>query len=122
MKTARTLLPDIAYEESGPADGCPVVLMHGSPDDIHAYDGVAPPLADAGYRVIVPLLRGYGSTRFRNPATPRSGQQAALGHDLLDLIDTLDLTILASYDWAYGRLASSPERVGSLVSISGYNI
>src|ERR1019366_6922917 len=86
MKTVRTPVLDIAYEESGPADGRPVVLMHGFPDDIHAYDGVAPPLADYGYRVIVPYLRGYGPTRFLDPATPRSGQQAALGHDLRDLI------------------------------------
>ena len=75
MKTARTSVLDIAYEESGPASGRPVVLMHGFPDDVHAYDGVAPPLAASGYRVIVPYLRGYGPTRFRDPATPRSGQQ-----------------------------------------------
>ena len=128
MKTARTPVLDIAYEESGPADGRPVVLMHGFPDDIHAYDGVAPPLAASGYRVIVPYLRGYGPTRFLDPATPRSGQQAALGHDLLDLIDALDLKspILAGYDWG-GRAACIvaalwPERVGGLVSINGYNI
>src|ERR1700727_3110586 len=91
MKTVRTPILDIAYEETGPADGRPAVLLHGFPDDVHAYDGVAPSLAAAGYRVIVPYLRGYGSTRFLDPATPRSGEQAALGHDLLDLIDALDL-------------------------------
>jgi pimeloyl-ACP methyl ester carboxylesterase len=128
MKTARTPVLDITFEESGPAGGRPVVLMHGFPDDIHAYDGVAPPLAASGCRVIVPYLRGYGPTRFRDPATLRSGQQAALGHDLLDLIDTLDLKspILAGYDWG-GRAACIvaalwPERVGGLVSINGYNI
>jgi pimeloyl-ACP methyl ester carboxylesterase len=128
MKTARTSVLDIAYAESGPADGRPVVLLHGFPDDIHAYDGVAPPLAASGYRIIVPYLRGYGPTRFRNPATPRSGQQAALGHDLLDLLDALDLgaPILAGYDWG-GRAACVvaalwPQRVGGLVSIGGYNI
>ena len=128
MKTARTPVLDITYQESGPAGGRPVVLMHGFPDDIHAYDGVAPPLAAAGYRVIVPYLRGYGPTRFRDPATPRSGQQAALGHDLLDLIDALELggPILAGYDWG-GRAACIvsalwPERVRGLVSINGYNI
>jgi pimeloyl-ACP methyl ester carboxylesterase len=128
MKTARTPILDIAYEESGPADGRPVVLLHGFPDDIHAYDRVAPPLAASGYRVIVPYLRGYGPTRLLNPATPRSGQQAALGHDLLDLIDALDLgsPILAGYDWG-GRAACVvaalwPERVGGLVSMNGYNI
>src|SRR5713226_9242930 len=128
MQTVSTPILDIAYEESGPANGRPVVLMHGFPDDIHAYDGVAPPLASPGYRVIVPYLRSYGPTRFRNPATPRSGQQAALGHDLLDLIDVLDLKkpILAGYDWG-GRAACVvaalwPDRVQGLVSIGGYNI
>lgn len=128
IKTVRTPGLEIAYAESGPADGRPVVLMHGFPDDIHAYDGVAPPLAAGGYRVIVPYLRGYGPTRFLDAATPRSGEQAALGHDLLDLIDALDLKspILAGYDWG-GRAACVvsalwPERVGGLVSITGYNI
>jgi pimeloyl-ACP methyl ester carboxylesterase len=127
-KTARTAVLDIAYEETGPPGGRPVVLLHGFPDDIHAYDGVAPPLADAGYRVIVPYLRGYGPTRFIETTTPRSGEQAALGHDLLELIDALDLKapILAGYDWG-GRAACVvsalwPERVGGLVSITGYNI
>jgi len=128
MKTGRTRVLDIAYEESGPPTGRPVVLMHGFPDDVHAYDDVAPPLAAAGYRVIVPYLRGYGPTRFLDRNTPRSGEQAALGHDLLDLIDVLDLKspILAGYDWG-GRAACVvsalwPERVGGLVSITGYNI
>lgn len=89
-KSVRTPVLEIAYEESGPPDGRPAVLMHGFPNDAHAYDGVAPPLAVAGYRVIVPYLRGYGPTRFLDAATPRSGEQAALGRDLLDLIDALD--------------------------------
>jgi pimeloyl-ACP methyl ester carboxylesterase len=127
-KTVRTPVLDIAYEESGPAAGRPVVLLHGFPDDIHAYDNVAPPLAAAGYRVVVPYLRGYGPTRFLDPKTPRSGEQAALGRDLLDLIDALDLKspIFTGYDWG-GRAACVaaalwPERVGGLVSITGYNI
>jgi pimeloyl-ACP methyl ester carboxylesterase len=128
IKTVRTAVLDIAYEETGPADGKPVVLMHGFPDDIHAYDDVAPPLAAAGYQVIVPYLRGYGPTRFLDPATPRSGEQAALGRDLYDLIDALDLKkpIVAGYDWG-GRAccvvsALWAELVGGLVSITGYNI
>src|SRR5260221_12261988 len=106
MKTARTAVLDIAYEESGPTDGRPVILLHGFPDDIHAYDGVAPPLAAAGWRVILPYLRGYGPTRFLDPTTPRSGQQGALGKDLLDLLDALGLEKiwLARYDWG-GRAA-----------------
>jgi pimeloyl-ACP methyl ester carboxylesterase len=128
MKTARTAALDIAYEESGPSDGRPAILLHGFPDDIHAYDDVAPPLAAAGWRVIVPCLRGYGPTRFRDPATPRSGQQGALAADLLALMDALDLkqAMLAGYDWG-GRAACIvaalwPERVAGLVSVGGYNI
>ena len=128
MKALRTPTLEIAYEESGPAEGRPVVLLHGFPDDVHAYDGVAPPLAAAGWRVLVPYLRGYGPTRFLDPLTPRSGQQAALGHDLLNFLDALGLerAALAGYDWG-GRAACIvaalwPERVASLVSIGGYNI
>ncbi len=128
MKTVRTPTLEIAYEESGPTDGPPVVLLHGFPDDIRAYDGVAPALAAAGWRVIVPYLRGYGPTRFLDPRTPRSGQQAALGRDLLDLLDALGVerAALAGYDWG-GRAACIlaalwPERAASLVSIGGYNI
>ena len=128
MKALRTPTLEIAYEESGPAEGRPVVLLHGFPDDVHAYAGVAPPLAAAGWRVLVPYLRGYGPTRFLDPLTPRSGQQAALGHDLLNFLDALGLerAALAGYDWG-GRAACIvaalwPERVASLVSIGGYNI
>jgi pimeloyl-ACP methyl ester carboxylesterase len=128
MKIVRTEVLDIAYDEIGPAGGRPVVLLHGFPDDVHAYDRVAPPLAAAGYRVMTPYLRGYGPTRFRASTTPRSGEQAALGRDLFDLIAALDLDrpVLAGYDWG-GRAACVvaalwPERVGGLVSVGGYNI
>src|ERR1700759_4472656 len=96
----RTKVLEIAYQESGPADGPPVILLHGFPDDVHAYDGVAPPLAGDGCRVLVPWLRGYGPTRFLDAATPRSGQQAALGADLRDFMDALGIrqAILAGYD------------------------
>jgi pimeloyl-ACP methyl ester carboxylesterase len=123
-----TKVLEIAYQESGPADGPPVILLHGFPDDVHAYDGVAPPLAGDGCRVLVPWLRGYGPTRFLDAATPRSGQQAALGADLRDFMDALGIrqAILAGYDWG-GRAACVvaalwPERVRGLVSITGYNI
>ena len=79
MKTILTATLEIAYEEYGPADGPPVFLMHGFPDDVHAYDGVAPPLAEFGWRVIVPYLRGYGPTQFRDPATLRSGNKERSG-------------------------------------------
>jgi pimeloyl-ACP methyl ester carboxylesterase len=124
----RTGTLEIAYEESGRADGIPVVLLHGFPYDPRAYDGVVPPLVAAGFRIIVPYLRGYGPTRFLAADTPRSGQQAALARDLLDLLDALGLptAVLVGYDWG-GRAACIvaalwPERVRGLVSGCGYNI
>lgn len=118
----------VAYYDLGPRDGEPVVLLHGFPYDVHSYARVAPLLIDAGFRVVVPYLRGHGPTRFRSPDTPRSGQQAALGADLLALLDALELEqpILAGYDWG-GRAACvvaalHPDRVGGLVSAGGYLI
>lgn len=126
--TTHTSFLEIAYLESGPAEGPPVILLHGWPSDVHDWDGVAPPLADAGYRVLVPWLRGFGPTRFLDPQTPRSGQQAALGADLRDFMDALRIerALLAGYDWG-GRAACVaaalwPERVRGLVTINGYNI
>jgi pimeloyl-ACP methyl ester carboxylesterase len=123
-----TELLDIAYYEQGDASGWPVVLLHGFPYDIHAYDEVTPRLVSEGARVIVPYLRGYGPTRFRAPETLRSGQQAALGADLLALLDALriDRAILGGYDWG-GRAACIvaalyPTRARGLVSVNGYNI
>lgn len=128
IRSVRAGQLEIAYVEHGPADGAPVVLMHGYPDDIHAWDGVAPALAASGYRVIVPYLRGYGPTRFLDAATPRSGEQAALGADLLALLDALAIprALLAGYDWG-GRAccvvaALWPERVRGLVTVGGYNV
>src|SRR5258708_19303491 len=105
-KTVRTKVLEIAYAEPGPEDGPPVILLHGFPDDIHAYDGAAPLLAARGWRVLVPYLRGYGPTRFLSAETPRSGQQAALGQDLLDLMNALTIppAIFGGYDCA-GRAA-----------------
>lgn len=128
IKRARTPDLDIAYEESGPSDGRPVLLMHGFPYDIRAYDQVVPEIAAAKCRVIVPYLRGYGPTRFLSPETQRSGQQAALGLDLLAFMDALDLrrATVVGYDWG-GRAACIlaalwPERVAGLVSVCGYMI
>ncbi|MEO8024308.1 alpha/beta hydrolase [Polaromonas sp.] len=119
---------DVALYETGPADGPPVFLMHGFPYDIHAYAEVAPLLAAQGCRVYVPCLRGYGATRFLSDATPRSGEQAALGADLLALMDALAVprAVLAGYDWG-GRAACVvaalwPERCAGLVSLNSYNI
>src|SRR5579875_960020 len=126
-RRVRTPVLEIAYLESGPADGVPVVLL-GFPDDPHCYDDVAPGLAAAGYRVLVPWLRGYGPTRFLRDDTPRSGEQAALGADARDFMDALGIerAVLAGYDWG-GRAACIiaalwPGRVRGLVTIGGYNI
>ncbi|HET6981196.1 MAG TPA: alpha/beta hydrolase [Myxococcaceae bacterium] len=127
LKRIRTVSLEIAYEETGVAGGPPVVLLHGFPYDVRAYDGVAARLAPR-CRVLVPYLRGYGSTRFLSPETMRSGQQAALGADLLAFLDALGIerAVVGGYDWG-GRAACIvsalwPERVVGLVSVGGYNI
>ncbi len=119
---------DVAYEEAGPPGGKPVILLHGFPYDIRAYDEATARLAAAGCRVITPYLRGYGGTRFLAADTLRSGQQAVLGLDLLALMDALEIeeAVLGGYDWG-GRAACIvaalwPERVRGLVSCNGYNI
>jgi pimeloyl-ACP methyl ester carboxylesterase len=128
LKRVRTKTLEIAYEDSGPESGVPVLLMHGFPYDPRAYDDVIPPLVAAGCRTIVPYLRGYGQTRFLSADTPRSGQQAAVGRDLLDLMDALRLpaAALVGFDWG-GRAACIvaalwPERVQCLVVANGYAI
>ena len=127
-KTIRTDVLEIAYEEHGPEDGPPVILLHGFPYDVRAWDEVAPALAADGNRVLVPWLRGYGLTRFLGPDTLRSGEQAALGNDLLKMMDALAIerAALAGYDWG-GRAACIvaalwPGRVRCLMSSTGYNI
>ena len=117
MKSVRTPTLELAYEEHGPADGPPVILMHGFPYDPRCFDEVAPPLAKDGCRVLVPYMRGYGPTRFLSPDTPRSGEQAAFGNDLLQFMDALAIerATLMGYDWG-GRGACVvsalwPERV-----------
>ena len=118
----------IAYYEAGPPDGPVVMLMHGFPYDIHSYVDVAAMLAARGCRVIVPYLRGYGPTRFRDSATPRSGEQAAIGADMMALMDALQIrrAVFAGYDWG-GRAACVgaalwPERCIGLVSVNSYLI
>jgi pimeloyl-ACP methyl ester carboxylesterase len=118
----------IGYVELGPASGAPVLLFHGWPYDIHAFTEVAPRLAAKGYRVIIPHLRGYGSTVFRSESTPRNAQQAALAADGIELMDALGIrkAIVAGFDWG-ARTADImavqwPERCKALVSVSGYLI
>ena len=127
-RTIRTAVLEIGFEESGNATGFPVILLHGFPDDVRAWDGVAAPLASAGHRVLVPYLRGYGATRFRDPAAPRMAEQAAIGQDLIDFADALGLArfAVAGYDWG-GRAACvaaalHPDRIRAAVLIGGYSI
>jgi pimeloyl-ACP methyl ester carboxylesterase len=119
---------EVAYQEAGEGSERVVFLLHGFPYDIHAYDEVTPLLESAGCRVITPYLRGYGPTRFLSAQTPRSGQQAVLAHDLLALMDELEIpsAVMAGYDWG-GRAgcivaALWPERIRGLVTVNGYNV
>ena len=119
---------NIAYAEAGPADGRPAILLHGWPYDIHSFVDVAPLLASAGYRVIVPYLRGYGPTRFLSTDTLRNGQPSALAVDVIALMDALKIekANLAGFDWGARTAAIVaalwPERCRALVSVSGYLI
>jgi pimeloyl-ACP methyl ester carboxylesterase len=128
LKQINAGLLNVGYVETGPADGKPVILLHGWPYDIHAFVDVAPPLASAGYRVIIPHLRGYGTTTFLSDATVRNGQPSALAVDIVALMDALRIekATLAGFDWG-GRTADImaalwPERCMALVSVSGYLI
>jgi pimeloyl-ACP methyl ester carboxylesterase len=126
IKQINAGLLDVGYAEAGPADGAPVILLHGWPYDIHSFVDVAPILAGAGYRVIVPYLRGYGSTRFLSERTVRNGQQAVVALDIIALMDALGIerAILGAFDWgartACIMAAQWPQRVKALVSVSGY--
>src|SRR5262249_40647552 len=124
----RTSVLDIGYEQSGPSNAPAVVLLHGYPLDVRALDGVIPFVTAAGFRTIVPYLRGYGATHFLSSDTIRSGEQAALGMDLLELLDALQVerAILAGFDWG-GRAACVvsglwPQRSRGLVTCTGYQI
>ena len=119
---------NVGFTQEGPSDGPAVILLHGWPYDIHSYAEVASLLADAGYRAIVPYLRGYGTTRFLSDETPRNGQQSALGVDTIALMDALGIgsAILGGFDWG-ARTANIvaalwPDRCTSMVSVSGYLI
>ncbi|WP_347881570.1 MULTISPECIES: alpha/beta hydrolase [unclassified Pseudomonas] len=128
LKHINAGLLNVAYAETGPADGPVVVLLHGWPYDIHSYDEVAPLLAAKGYRVLMPYARGYGDTRFLSDRTLRNGQPAALASDVIDFMDALNIktAVLGGYDWGARSAdivsALWPERVKALVSVSGYLI
>jgi pimeloyl-ACP methyl ester carboxylesterase len=119
---------NVGYAEAGPSGGPPVILLHGWPYDIHSYADVAPLLGSAGYRVIVPFLRGYGTTRFRSDTAFRNGQPSALAVDVIALMDALQIqnAIVAGFDWgarsADITAALWPDRCKALVSVSGYLI
>ena len=128
LKQINAGVVNIGYAEAGPADGPPVVLLHGWPYDIYSYVDVAPVLASAGYRVIVPYLRGYGTTRFLSGDTTRNGQQSVVAVDIIALMDALKIqkAVIAGFDWG-ARTADIiaalwPERCKALVSVSGYLI
>src|SRR5688500_14019083 len=119
---------NVGYVEQGPAEGLPVILLHGWPYDIHSFEEVVPLLAAAGYRVIAPYLRGFGTTRFLDAATPRNGQQSALAADTIALMDALQVrrALVAGFDWGARTAAIVaalwPDRCSGLVSVSGYLI
>lgn len=128
LKQVKAGLLSVGYAEAGPSDGPPVILLHGWPYDIYSYVDVAPVLASAGYRVIVPYLRGYGPTRFLSDATDRNGQQSVVAVDIIALMDALKISkaVIGGYDWG-ARTADIiaalwPERCKALVSVSGYLI
>jgi len=128
LKQAEAGVLDVGYAEAGPPDGRAVILLHGWPYDIHSFAGAAPLLAAAGYQVVVPYLRGYGTTRFLSEATPRNGQQSVLAADVIALMDALGIgkAILAGFDWG-ARTANVvaalwPGRCKAMVSVSGYLI
>ena len=128
LKTVNAGMLHVGYAEAGPAGGRPVVLLHGWPYDIHTYVDVAPLLASAGYRVIVPHLRGHGTTRFLSKDTPRNGQQSAIAADIIALMDALGIekAVIGGCDWGARTaciLASLwPQRCHAMVSVSGYLI
>jgi pimeloyl-ACP methyl ester carboxylesterase len=128
VRSIQTPVLTIAFEESGNPQGFPVVLLHGFPDDVRAWDGVVPPLVAQGYRVLVPYVRGHGATRFRDPAARRLAEQAAIGQDVIDFADALRLPrfVVAGFDWGCRAsciaAALHADRVAGAVLIGGYTI
>ncbi len=128
MKFAQTQVLNIGYEEIGSPSGFPIILLHGFPYDIRSWDKVVPLLTEAGYRVLVPYLRGYGPTSFRDPKAPRMAEQAAIGQDVVDFAEALGIGeyALAGFDWGNRAACIAsilhPEAVKALVAIGGYPV
>lgn len=128
VKFARTPVLDIGYEEHGDAAGFPIILLHGFPYDIRSFDGVVPPLVEAGHRVLAPYLRGYGATRFLDPKAPRMAEQAAIGQDVVDFAEALRIEqcALAGFDWGLRAACITsivhPDMVKGFVAIGGYSV
>ncbi len=128
VKFAQTPVLNIGYEEHGDSSGFPIMLLHGFPYDVRSWDGVAPPLAEAGYRVLVPYLRGYGPTSFRDAGAPRMAQQAAIAQDVVDFAEALGIGrfALAGFDWGLRAACITsilhPEMVKAFVAIGGYSV
>jgi pimeloyl-ACP methyl ester carboxylesterase len=128
VKFARTPVLSIGYEEHGDASGFPIILLHGFPYDIRSFDGVVPPLVEAGYRVLVPYLRGYGATRFLDPKAPRMAEQAAIGQDVVDFVEALRIEqcALSGFDWGLRAACITsilhPALVKGFIAIGGYSV
>ena len=128
VRFVQTPMLNIGYEEHGDASGFPIILLHGFPYDIRSFDGVIAPLVEVGHRVIVPYLRGYGSTSFLDPDAPRMAEQAAIGQDVVDLAGALGINrmALAGFDWGLraGCITSilHPEMVAGFVAMGGYSV
>lgn len=128
IKMVQTDVLDIGYEEHGPGNGFPIILLHGFPYDVRSFDGVSRPLVEAGYRVLLPYLRGYGPTLFRDPDEPRMAEQAAIAQDLLDFANVLGLDQFATAGFDWGNRAACitsilhPERVRGQVACGGYSV
>ena len=128
VQFAQTPVLNIAYEDNGKSSGFPIILLHGFPYDVRSWDGVVPPLVEAGFRVLVPYLRGYGPTSFRSPDSPRMAEQAAIAQDVVDFAEALGLNqvALAGFDWGNRAACITsilhPELVKAQVAIGGYSV